>query len=106
MGTVCAAAHLGGALHLNVEHFECVRFEALGQSVRVSVLKNLSDKLNGLLGPATLCHTTLVLFALGLAPDIALEATVRDNLFVFGTVGKISKRLLDLHALDSHRSLA
>ena len=82
--------------HLHVGNGQRLAVEVLLERVGLGVLDDLGHELDGVLGPASLCDTPLVLLALGLAADIALEAAVRDDLLVRGAVTEVAQRLVDL----------
>jgi hypothetical protein len=54
VGTVGSAAHLGGALHLDVVDHQMVRVQSLVLGVALRVLQQLQQELSRLDGPATL----------------------------------------------------
>lgn len=57
VGTVCAAALLGGLVDLDVLDDESAGVEALGVGVGLGVLQELQEELGGLYGPSGAGHT-------------------------------------------------
>jgi hypothetical protein len=97
VGTVGTAAALDGALHDNVGDHALVSVEALGLSVSLGVDEEITDGLDGLLGPSSGVDTEDL--ALGVSAAVVLE--VGDDLLVLQHVFHVMNGVLDQETLAS-----
>lgn len=99
VGTVCAAAHVRGAVDLCVIDEEELLLKALGVSVGLCVAKKAENELARLNWPSTLRPSPSL--ALGLATDAAIVALEGNNLLLLHDILEELDSALKLHALDS-----
>jgi len=104
VGTVCAAALLGGLVDLDVLDNQVASVETLGVGVGLGVLEETEDELGALDGPAGLGDTKLL--ALGGAASRAGVAAHGDGLLVLLDVLEEGDGALELPAVDGLGGLA
>lgn len=106
MGTVGAAAHLGGLVDLDVDNLEGVEVELLGGGVGLSVGEEVEEVLAGLLGPADLTRTVVLEgLALSLAADARDVAAEGDGLLVGDDVLEVGLGVDEGATLEGHGRL-
>lgn len=103
VGTVGAAALLGGLVDLDVLDDAGLEVKTLGLGVGLGVLQKGQDVLGTLDGPASLGDTMDL--GLGTAANTTVEAAEGNSLLVLHNIVEESLGLLEGHALDSHGSL-
>ena len=97
VGTVGTAAALDGALHDNMGDDALIGVESLGLSVLLGVDEEITDGLDGLLGPSSGVDAEDL--ALGVSTSVVLE--VGDNLLVLEHVFHVMNGVLDQETLNS-----
>jgi hypothetical protein len=102
VGTVGAAALLGGLVDLDVLDNASIEVKTLSLSVGLGVLQESQDVLARLDGPTALGNTPNL--SLGAATDTTVEAAERNSLLVINDIGEERLSLLQAHTLNSHGS--
>lgn len=105
VGTVGAAALLGGLVDLDMLDDAGIKIQALSLGIGLGVLEEGQDVLAGLDGPSPLGDGE-DLVGLGAATDTAVEAAEGHGLLVLDDVSEVALGLLEGHALDGHGGLA
>ena len=97
MGSVCSSAAGDGSLHDGVVDEAVISVQLLSLSVGLEVDEELSDALDGLLGPATL--GVLEGLSLSVTADTTGVPSERNNLGVLENVLHVLDGSVELHAL-------
>lgn len=106
VSTVCAAAHLRGAVDLDVGEEEGVDLEALGLGVGLSVTQEVKEVGASLDRPSSGIARGLLGLALSVAATATGVAAERDSTLVAADLLEVGDGLEQLHALDSRTDLA
>jgi len=104
VSTVGASAATDSTLNDNVVDEAALDIEALDFSVSLQVNEELTDGLDGLLGPSTKSGM-LELLDLSVARHTTSEASVWDDLFLFSASLKVGDGSVELQSLNSLRNI-